>query len=56
VIAGLAVGAGLEPRIGALAAAYVLVTALVGPVATRFADGLARAVLPRRRPGLDPAR
>lgn len=36
VIAGLGVGAGLEPRIGALAAGYVLVLALVGPVVMRF--------------------
>lgn len=38
VIAGLGVGAGLEPRIGALAATYVLLTAFVGPLATRYAD------------------
>lgn len=36
VIAGLGVAAGLEPRIGALAAGYVLLMALVGPIVMRF--------------------
>lgn len=40
VIAGLGVGAGLNPRLGALSAAYVLFLAVLGPV-------LARAVEPR---------
>ena len=35
VIAGL--GAGIEPRLGPLAAAYVLFLAIIGPIAARFA-------------------
>ena len=42
VIAGLAVAGGGESRLGALAAAYVLFTAVTGPVLTRFADPLTR--------------
>jgi len=34
VIAGL--GVGIEPRLGPLAAAYVLFLAIVGPMAARF--------------------
>lgn len=39
VIAGLAVGAGLEPQLAALATAYVLITILAGSVIARFPDG-----------------
>jgi CPA2 family monovalent cation:H+ antiporter-2 len=35
VLAGLGVGAGLEPQLGPLAAAYVLFLAVLGPVAVR---------------------
>jgi len=38
VIAGLAVGAGLDPRLGPLAATYVLLTAVAGPVLARLSD------------------
>ncbi len=38
VIAGLAVGAGLEPQIAPLAAAYVLITIIVGPLLARVPD------------------
>jgi CPA2 family monovalent cation:H+ antiporter-2 len=38
VIAGLAVAAGAEPELGPLAATYVLVLAVAGPLAARFAD------------------
>jgi len=38
VIAGLGVAAGAEPRLGALAAAYVLTLAVVGPVLMRVTD------------------
>jgi len=41
------IGAGIEPDLGALAAAYVLFLAVAGPVLTRFADPLG-AVLVRR--------
>ncbi len=36
VLAGLAAGAGLDARLGALAAAYVLLLAVAGPVLMRF--------------------
>ena len=42
VIAGLAVSANFEPELAALAATLVLGTALLGPLATHFADDLAR--------------
>jgi CPA2 family monovalent cation:H+ antiporter-2 len=38
VIAGLGVGAGLEPQLGPLSAAYVLFLAVLGPLLTRWAD------------------
>jgi CPA2 family monovalent cation:H+ antiporter-2 len=46
VLAGLGVGAGLEPRLGPLSAAYVLTLAVVGTV-------LARALGPRLAPAAD---
>lgn len=42
VIAGLGVAAGLETDLGALAAAYVLILAVAGPVLTRALDLIAR--------------
>jgi CPA2 family monovalent cation:H+ antiporter-2 len=36
VIAGLGVSAGLEPRLGPLSAAYVLLLAVAGPILARF--------------------
>ena len=48
VIAGLGVAAGVEPQLGALAAAYVLLMALVGPLLTRGIDGWAERWLARR--------
>jgi CPA2 family monovalent cation:H+ antiporter-2 len=45
VIAGLAASAGAAPKLASLAAAYVLVTATVGPIITRVADRS-----PRRAP------
>ena len=59
VIAGLAVAAGIEPRLGPLATTYVLVLAVVGPLLARAAEpvGLALAVRlrgaeePREQPG-----
>jgi monovalent cation:H+ antiporter-2, CPA2 family len=47
VIAGLAVAAGTNERLGPLAAAYVFLLAIVGPVAARAAEPLSR--LFRRR-------
>lgn len=49
VIAGLATAAGVDPRLAALAAAYVLAMAVLGPVLARFADPWARAYVRRRR-------
>jgi CPA2 family monovalent cation:H+ antiporter-2 len=42
VIAGLAVAAGLEPRLGPLAAAYVLLLAVAGPMVAHGVEPLAR--------------
>ncbi|KOX00876.1 potassium transporter [Streptomyces sp. NRRL B-1140] len=51
VIAGLAVGA--EPRVGPLATAYVLILVVLGPLAARWTEPLARRVV--RRPDRTPA-
>ncbi|MEU0086700.1 cation:proton antiporter [Streptomyces sp. NPDC006274] len=48
VIAGLAVG--VEPRIGPLATAYVLILVIVGPLTARFTEPLARRLLRRNAP------
>ena len=45
IIAGLAVAAGTTEPVGALAAAYVLVLAIAGPVLARVSDPLARRLL-----------
>jgi monovalent cation:H+ antiporter-2, CPA2 family len=47
VLASLALGAGLDPRIGSFAAGYVLVLAVLGPVAVSSSGRLSR-LLPRR--------
>ena len=47
VIAGLGVSAGLEADLGPLAAAYVLLTGLTGPLLARWADTLARMLRAR---------
>ena len=49
VIAGLAIGSGLDPDVVPLAAAYVLITAIAGPILAKFADSL----VPRPKP-IDP--
>ncbi|MDQ1362004.1 MAG: hypothetical protein QOJ44_2381 [Acidimicrobiaceae bacterium] len=41
-MAGRALGSDLEPRLVPLASAYVILTAVVGPVAARVADPLTR--------------
>jgi CPA2 family monovalent cation:H+ antiporter-2 len=38
VIAGLAVAAGVDPKLGALATAYVLITVVTGPLLARLSD------------------
>jgi monovalent cation:H+ antiporter-2, CPA2 family len=47
VIAGLAVAANVHPDLGPLAAAYVLILAVTGPLAARLAEPLARLTHPR---------
>ncbi|GAA4226371.1 cation:proton antiporter [Actinomadura meridiana] len=48
VIAGLAVTAGTNPRLGPLAAAYVLILAVAGPVLARTTEPLAARLRARR--------
>jgi CPA2 family monovalent cation:H+ antiporter-2 len=48
VIAGLAAAAGIEPRLGALAAAYVLLMATLGPLAVRVVEPVSRSAVRRR--------
>jgi K+:H+ antiporter subunit KhtU len=50
VIAGLA--AASQPRLGPLAAAYVLILAVAGPVLARFGEPIAARWLPAAPPGL----
>ncbi|HEV2767125.1 MAG TPA: cation:proton antiporter [Acidimicrobiales bacterium] len=50
VIAGLGVSAGIEPALGAVAAAYVLVLAIAGPVAARYVPALVTEGVERSRP------
>ncbi|WP_007512857.1 MULTISPECIES: cation:proton antiporter [Pseudofrankia] len=51
VIAGLAVAAGVNPKLGPLAASYVLLMAILGPLAARFVEPVTRAALRRRERG-----
>ena len=44
VIAGLAVGAGVNPRLGPLAASYVLILAVAGPLLARAAEPVGRRI------------
>ncbi|MFP3989694.1 cation:proton antiporter [Streptomyces sp. E11-3] len=48
VIAGLAVSAGIEPSLGPLATAYVLILVIVGPLTARYTEPLATAISRRR--------
>jgi CPA2 family monovalent cation:H+ antiporter-2 len=48
VIAGLAVAAGVAPRLGPLAAAYVLVLAVTGPLVARGVEPLVRYLIRRQ--------
>lgn len=51
VIAGLAVAAGaVDPRLAALATAYVLIMAIIGPMAARFVEPVARITWAKLRP------
>ena len=49
VIAGIAVAAGAEPELGPVAATYVLLLAIAGPVAARHRGSTDRARDARRR-------
>jgi len=48
VIAGLGVGAGVDPQIGPLSAAYVLLLAVLGPLLARTIEPLCSALAIRR--------
>ncbi|ULR52297.1 cation:proton antiporter [Streptomyces deccanensis] len=50
VIAGLAVAAGVEPSLGPLATAYVLILVLLGPLTARYTEPLATRLLRHHRP------
>lgn len=51
VIAGLAVAAGaVDEQLAALATAYVLIMAILGPLAARFVEPVARLAITRLRP------
>ncbi|GAA1022707.1 potassium transporter [Acrocarpospora pleiomorpha] len=54
VIAGLAVGAGVHPDLGPLAAGYVLILAAFGPLAARAIQPLVTAIANRTPPLLAP--
>jgi len=47
VIAGLAVAARIEPRLGALATAYVLLLVIIGPLTARYAEPIAHGLTRR---------
>jgi CPA2 family monovalent cation:H+ antiporter-2 len=47
VIAGLAVAAQIEPRLGALATAYVLLLLIIGPLTARYAEPIAHGLTRR---------
>ncbi|MGW3420121.1 cation:proton antiporter domain-containing protein, partial [Streptomyces phaeochromogenes] len=49
VIAGLAVTSGIEPRLGPLATAYVLILVIIGPLTARFAEPIATRLTGRSR-------
>jgi monovalent cation:H+ antiporter-2, CPA2 family len=54
VIAGLAAAAGLHARLGPLAATYVLLLAVLGPLITRAAEPLAAILRPSAPPAAQP--
>ncbi|GAA1585642.1 MULTISPECIES: cation:proton antiporter [Kribbella] len=51
VIAGLAVG--VEPKLGALATAYVLILVILGPLAARYTEPLARRLTRKQSPPVE---
>jgi CPA2 family monovalent cation:H+ antiporter-2 len=56
VLASLALAAGLDPRLGSFAAGYVLVLAVLGPIAVYSSPRLARWLPRRLVPGAAPER
>lgn len=48
VIAGLAVSAGIEPSLGPLATAYVLILVILGPLTARYTEPIATRLTTRR--------
>ncbi|MEU8226681.1 cation:proton antiporter [Kribbella sp. NPDC048915] len=52
VIAGLAVG--VEPRLGPLATAYVLILVILGPIAARYTEPLGRKLTRKPKPAATP--
>lgn len=48
VIAGLAVTAGIEPALGPLATAYVLLLVVIGPLTARYTQPVAARITRRR--------
>ena len=58
VIAGLAVTAGIEPTLGPLATAYVLILVILGPLTARYTEPLALRLTALRTAAADivPAR
>jgi CPA2 family monovalent cation:H+ antiporter-2 len=50
VIAGLAVAAGIEPSLGPLATAYVLILVVLGPLTARYTEPVATWWARRREP------
>ncbi|EPJ35479.1 putative K(+)/H(+) antiporter YhaU [Streptomyces afghaniensis 772] len=55
VIAGLAVSAGIEPSLGPLATAYVLILVVLGPLTARYTEPVATWWTRRREPHQDAA-
>ncbi|WP_327190225.1 cation:proton antiporter [Streptomyces xinghaiensis] len=55
VIAGLAISSGVEPRLGALATAYVLLLVIIGPLTARYTEPVALRLFGGRKPPAAPA-
>jgi len=54
ILATLAVGAGLDARIGPFVALYVLVLAILGPLLAGLSPTIGRRFLPRPKPEPEP--
>jgi CPA2 family monovalent cation:H+ antiporter-2 len=49
VLASLGVAAGIQPQLGPLAAAFILISALVGPILAHVIEPMGGALMARRR-------